>query len=237
MAKLSQIRRLAILINKLSAVRYVPTDALIAHVENTLTLYDNKDSNYSQRTMQRDFGLIDEMFGIVIRNDKSRGYYIAELDEMTDNYKELLLNFELLSSINTDSTAIPRTAGVYMVVYTEENMPEFLSRGTGGFFKGKDPNVSITELETNWVENTCVVYIGKAGTTLRKRLNQYLKFGNGQNIGHWGGRYIWQIKNSGNLLLCWKPTPDEDPETVETALIARFKEQHGGHRPFANLKD
>ena len=53
--------------------------------------------------MQCDFGLIDEMFGIVIRNDKSRGYYIAELDEMTDNYKELLLNFELLSSINTDS--------------------------------------------------------------------------------------------------------------------------------------
>lgn len=84
MAKLSQIRRLAILINKLSAVRYVPTDALIAHVKNTLALYDNKDSNYSQRTMQRDFGLIDEMFGIVIRNDKSRGYYIAELDEMTD---------------------------------------------------------------------------------------------------------------------------------------------------------
>ena len=108
--------------------------------------------------------------------------------------------------LQADSTAIPRTAGVYMVVYTEGNMPEFLSHGTGGFFKGKDPNVSITELETNWVENTCVVYIGKAGTTLRKRLNQYLKFGNGQNIWHWGGRYIWQIKNSGNLLLCWKPT-------------------------------
>ena len=100
-----------------------------------------------------------------------------------------------VAQLQADSTAIPRTAGVYMVVYTGENIPEFLSRGTGGFFKGKDPNVSITELETNWVEN------------------------------------------SGNLLLCWKPTPDEDPETVETALIARFKEQHGGHRPFANLKD
>lgn len=87
--------------------------------------------------------------------------------------------------------------------------------------------MSITELETNWVKNTCVVYIGKAGTTLRKRLNQYLKFGNGQNIGHWGGRYIWQIKNSGNLLLCWKPTPDEDPEAIETALIARFKNSTG----------
>ena len=103
MAKISQIRRLAILINKLSAVQYVPTDELISHVENTLALYDNPDANYSQRTMQRDFALIDEMFGIVIRNDKSRGYYIAALDEMTDNYKDLLLNFELLSSINADS--------------------------------------------------------------------------------------------------------------------------------------
>ena len=130
-----------------------------------------------------------------------------------------------VAQLQADSTAIPRTAGVYMVVYTGENIPEFLSRGTGGFFKGKDPNVSITELETNWVENTCVVYIGKAGklknckATIQSRLKQYLDFG------------------SGNLLLCWKPTPDEDPETVETALIARFKEQHGGHRPFANLKD
>ena len=84
-----------------------------------------------------------------------------------------------VAQLQADSTAIPRTAGVYMVVYIGGNMPEFLSRGTGGFFKGKDPNVSITELETNWVGNTCVVYIGKAGTTLRKRLNQYLKFGNG----------------------------------------------------------
>ena len=76
-----------------------------------------------------------------------------------------------VAQLQTDSTAIPRTAGVYMVVYTGENIPEFLPCGTGGFFKGKDPNVSITELETNWVKNTCVVYIGKAGTTLRKRLN------------------------------------------------------------------
>ena len=136
MAKLSQIRRLAILINKLSAVRYVPTDALVAHVENILALYDNKDSNYSQRTMQRDFGLIDEMFGIVIRNDKSRGYYIAELDKMTDNYKELLLNFELLSSINTDSVlqkyvlAEHRQLAFNVVEKTREETVKTLSRGS-----------------------------------------------------------------------------------------------------------
>ena len=91
-----------------------------------------------------------------------------------------------VAQLQTDSTAIPRTAGVYMVVYTGENIPEFLSRGTGGFFKGKDPNVSITELETNWVENTCVVYIGKAGklknckATIQSRLKQYLDFGAGK---------------------------------------------------------
>ena len=90
-----------------------------------------------------------------------------------------------VAQLQADSTAIPRTAGVYMVVYTGENIPEFLSRGTGGFFKGKDPNVSITELETNWVENTCVVYIGKAGklknckATIQSRLKQYLDFGAG----------------------------------------------------------
>lgn len=117
-------------------------------------------------------------------------------------------------------------------------MPEFLSHGTGGFFKGKDPNVSITELETNWVENTCVVYIGKAGTTLQKRLNQYLKFGNGQNIGHWGGRYIWQIKIpvicccAGNLLPTKIPkrskphsSPDSKNSTGDTDLspISKIK--------------
>ena len=32
-----------------------------------------------------------------------------------------------VAQLQTDSTAIPRTAGVYMVVYTGENMPEFLS--------------------------------------------------------------------------------------------------------------
>ena len=35
-----------------------------------------------------------------------------------------------VAQLQTDCTAIPRTAGVYMVVYTEENMPEFLSCST-----------------------------------------------------------------------------------------------------------
>lgn len=145
--------------------------------------------------------------------------------------------FISVTQLKEDDTTIPQEQGVYMVVYTGENRPEFLTHGTGGFFKGRDPNVSITELESNWIDNTCVIYIGKAGTTIRKRVNQYLKFGNGQRIGHWGGRYIWQIKESDKLLFCWKPTSDEKPDVVEKSLINQFKKQHGGQRPFANLKD
>lgn len=71
-----------------------------------------------------------------------------------------------------------------------------------------------------------MVYIGKAGTTLRKRLNQYLKFGNRQNIGHWGGRYIWQIKIpaicccAGNLLPTKIPKrskPHSSPDSKNSA--------------------
>lgn len=269
MAKLSQIRRLAILINKLSAVRYVPTDALIAHVENTLALYDNKDSNYSQRTMQRDFGLIDEMFGIVIRNDKSRGYYIAELDEMTDNYKELLLNFELLSSINTDSILQKYVLAEHrrnairheliaplLKAIRKRNPIEFdytLVRHNGKIVHKRLMPHFLKESQYRWyligydtdgklksfgVDRISAINILEDTQFLRdEHIDIPSLFRDSYGIGHWGGRYIWQIKNSGNLLLCWKPTPDEDPEAIETALIARFKEQHGGHRPFANLKD
>lgn len=59
---------------------------------------------------------------------------------------------------------------------------------TGGFFKGKNPNVSIQELNSNWIDGEHIVYIGKA-TELCRRLRQYMSFGQGKNIGHWGGRY------------------------------------------------
>ena len=44
-----------------------------------------------------------------------------------------------------------------------DNKPgEFLAVGSGGHFKGKDPNISLADLKSNWVDNTKVVYIGKA---------------------------------------------------------------------------
>ena len=139
-------------------------------------------------------------------------------------------------------TLIPAQKGVYVVLRESESAPKFLSEGTGGFFKGKSPNVSIAELEANWVEGTPVVYIGKAGgvgssATLQKRLGQYLRFGQGANVGHWGGRYIWQLADSRDLIVCWKVLPNDEPREVERQMIADFKAAHAGKRPFANLMD
>lgn len=135
---------------------------------------------------------------------------------------------------------IPKTRGVYIVIRDKTTGPSFLPVGTGGFFKEKNPNVSVSELESNWVEGTKIVYIGKAGdpgkkATLNSRIKQYLRFGKGEKAGHSGGRYIWQLSDAEDLIFAWKPLPEEIPSEIETRLIREFKTAHQGRRPFANL--
>lgn len=148
--------------------------------------------------------------------------------------------FKTMKDLFADSSSIPKIKGVYLVLNLSQK-GVFLTVGTGGRFKGKNPNVSLSELNENWVEDTIVVYIGKAGSetgkaTLNSRLKQYLGFGQGKNYGHWGGRLIWQLKNSANLVVCWKTLPTADPRTVEAELIQDFVSKFF-KRPFANLKD
>jgi hypothetical protein len=101
---------------------------------------------------------------------------------------------------------VPRTAGVYLVLEAER-------------FE--------------------ILYIGKAGgpgikATLRERLTAYLRGGRtGKYAGHDGGKDIWTLPDRGKLLVCWKKQPDA--LTEETALIAKYKAEHG-KLPFANHK-
>ena len=127
---------------------------------------------------------------------------------------------------------IPDTSGIYAVLRVSEGVPVFLETGSGGHFKGNDPNVPVEELVANWVDGTPVVYIGKA-TSLRKRISQYVRFGQGKPVGHWGGRYIWQLADASKLLFCWRIV-NGDPDVVETGMICDFRENYGC-RPFANL--
>jgi hypothetical protein len=143
--------------------------------------------------------------------------------------KKLGMNFQL----------IPNIRGVYLILNLDSQEPSYSAIGTGGHFKEKNPNVPIAILQSNWLYKTIVVYIGKAGAenskaTLRSRLGQYLKFGQGKDIGHWGGRFIWQLAAAQELVVCWRPLPESDPRTMESELINDFLTQYG-RLPFANL--
>lgn len=133
-----------------------------------------------------------------------------------------------------DTERVPSGGGVYAVLRSATNPPLFTPTSRGGHFKGKDPTVSIPELEAKWVDGAETLNIGKADN-LRRRLGQYRDFGRGRPIGHAGGRYIWQLADAAELTVCWTVTLD-DPRAVERALIAEFKTIYA-RRPFANLID
>jgi hypothetical protein len=128
------------------------------------------------------------------------------------------------------------------VLRKQKAPPKFKERGSGGHFKGRNPNVDISILESQWVENTDVLYIGKASgpeseSTLRSRLQAFLSFGDEKRIAHWGGRFIWQLEDHEDLLVCWKHAACSTPRELEKKMIQDFKRQYRERRPFANLRD
>ncbi len=132
------------------------------------------------------------------------------------------------------ATTVPAGPGVYMVVRADAQPPEFLEASTSGWHKKRDPTVARARLEKAWVSGVPVLYIGTA-TSLAGRLGAYDRHGTGANAGHSGGRFIWQLAGSRELVVIWKETPLQDPECVEGALIRDFTDNHSV-RPFANRK-
>jgi hypothetical protein len=104
MAKINQIRRLAIIVSKLNSKHYVPAKELVDYVTRTIRARYSDTAGCTLRTLQRDFRTIEELFGVTIRHDKLRGYYIDERYGSAEDYEVLLLNFELLNAIDSDST-------------------------------------------------------------------------------------------------------------------------------------
>jgi hypothetical protein len=134
---------------------------------------------------------------------------------------------------------VPDLPGVYVLLRDSEEPPRFRNRSIGGHFK-RDPTVGVDVLDEAWVGTSTVVYIGKAGgpesrSTLRRRLRQYLRFGSGEPIGHWGGRYVWQLQDAEHLVVAWRVTDGLNPEAVEKQMLRDFKAAHG-RLPFANLR-
>lgn len=154
--------------------------------------------------------------------------------------KDGFSGFKTIAELEKGINTIPNECGVYILLRPNDSKPIFLEKGTGGSYKGRNPNVEISKLEAKWLENTPILYIGKADKDksskrgVRTRLDEYLQFGRGTTIGHWGGRYIWQLKDASELIVCWKHV-DGSAEQEEKQMLKAFKAKYGKY-PFANLR-
>ncbi len=122
--------------------------------------------------------------------------------------------------------------GVYVVLRESAEPPCFLDKSAGGWFKRRDPTVPVSTLEAGWVNGAPVLYIGKAGTSLRVRVRALVDYGLGKPVGHQGGRYLWQVEGSASFLVAWRMV--DEPRAEETRLLTGFEAAHG-QLPFANI--
>ena len=136
---------------------------------------------------------------------------------------------------------LPNEPGVYAIVRESLDPPEFLSRSIAPIYRCQDPTRPIDELKQRWVPGAQVLYLGCARgpgvrSLLRQRVKRYLRFGHGRVVGHWGGRFVWQLRDHSALRVAWKAAGAQDPAQAEAHLLARFHEQHGV-LPFANSEE
>lgn len=103
MAKIYQLKRMAVILNRLSGGRSISPGDLAEYVSRTMSLFDDSRSEVSLRTIQRDIETIGELFHICITCGPDRKYRITDRGGSADDYESMLLNFELLSSIDADT--------------------------------------------------------------------------------------------------------------------------------------
>lgn len=101
---MGRLIRYILIIQKLSGKnKFIPADELISYLNLQMELR-GYEVGLSIRTLQRDIAEIESMFEIEIKNRRGKGYFIVERPVNADmRYEELLLNFDLLTSINNSA--------------------------------------------------------------------------------------------------------------------------------------
>ncbi|MEY4373989.1 MAG: hypothetical protein RL760_155 [Candidatus Eisenbacteria bacterium] len=134
---------------------------------------------------------------------------------------------------------VPDACGVYVVLRRGEAPHRVVRRSQAPAWRGMDPTRPIEELTARVIDATDLLYVNAAPGSgvrhrLRQRLKRFLRFGHGSVVGHWSGRFIWQLGESSRLVLAWRPCAEhEDARALADDLLRRFEAVHHA-RPYAN---
>lgn len=190
---------------------------------------------------------IDDVFlnnNTVKENSASQSYHYNKnnVDMVAEISKELdctlqFKGFKTIRELKESCSEVPSSNGVYLVLRRNNQQPIFSISSLGGYVKvpNDSPCYSLSYLQEQYVNGTCILYIGKS-TNMRSRLRSYMRFGQGKRASHGGGRAIWQMTDVDDFVICWAETL-ENSRMVEWRMIQAFKLGHEGKRPFANMSD
>ena len=89
---------------------------------------------------------------------------------------------------------------------------------------GKRPRYEdlVNRLKEFWIPDETILYIGKAGTSLKDRVNQYYNTRLGDPKPHAGGLWIKTLKNLSDLNIFWTTSVGEKAKDVEERFIKNF---------------
>lgn len=190
---------------------------------------------------------IDDVFlnnNTVKENSASKSYHYNKnnVDMVAEISKELdctlqFKGFKTIRELKESCSEVPSSNGVYLVLRRNNQQPIFSISSLGGYVKvpNDSPCYSLSYLQEQYVNGTCILYIGKS-TNMRSRLRSYMRFGQGKRASHGGGRAIWQMTDVDDFVICWAETL-ENSRMVEWRMIQAFKLSHEGKRPFTNMSD
>ena len=172
---------------------------------------------------------IDDVFlnnNTVKANSASKSYHYNKnkVDMVAEISKELdctlqFKGFKTIRELKESCSEVPSSNGVYLVLRRNNQQPIFSISSLGGYVKV--PNDSPCYLQEQYVNGTCILYIGKS-TNMRSRLRSYMRFGQGKRASHGGGRAIWQMTDVDDFVICWAETL-ENSRMVERRMIQAFK--------------
>jgi hypothetical protein len=99
---------------------------------------------------------------------------------------------------------------------------------------GKAPSTTelARRLSSFWIAGETVLYVGLAGTSIRKRVGQYYRTALGNPGPHAGGHWIKTLSALDEMRVWWARSPE--PHHTEGRLLVSFADRHPGALPFAN---